>query len=61
MLKQYTMSVARAQDALCLGRTTLYGLMADGRLQRLKIGRRTLITVSSIEQLIEQASARGAC
>lgn len=51
-MKQITVTVADARTALGLGRTSLYRLMAKGQLQKVKVGRRTLITVASVEQLV---------
>tara|TARA_Y100000296_G_scaffold5138_1_gene6454 strand:- start:1774 stop:2421 length:648 start_codon:yes stop_codon:yes gene_type:complete len=47
-----TASVAQAEQATGLGRTTIDKLMRDGTLVRKKVGRRTLITVESIERLV---------
>ena len=47
-----TASVAQAEQATGLGRTTIDKLMRDGTLHRKKAGRRTLITVESIERLV---------
>lgn len=35
-----------------LGRTTLYGLMADGRLRSVKVGRRRLVPAEAIDSLV---------
>lgn len=59
-MKPYALTIKDTQRALGLGRTTLYELLADGRLRRLKVGRRTLVTVHSIELLVEQAANGGA-
>lgn len=45
-------TVDQAMAVLALGRTKINELMADGRLRRVKVGRRTLITVASIETLM---------
>ncbi|WP_230832381.1 hypothetical protein [Qipengyuania citrea] len=45
-------SVAQAMRATGLGRTKINDLMNDGTLVRKKMGRRTLITVESIERLL---------
>jgi excisionase family DNA binding protein len=45
-------SVAEACEMLSLGRTTIYKLIGDGRLIVVKVGRRTLIRVSSIRELV---------
>ena len=47
-----TASVAQAEQATGLGRTTIDKLMRNGTLHRKKVGRRTLITVDSIERLV---------
>lgn len=60
MMNPYALTIKDTQRALGLGRTTLYELMATGRLCRLKIGRRTLVSVQSIELLVEQAANDGA-
>jgi excisionase family DNA binding protein len=57
---RYTLSVKETRKALGLGRTTIYKLLAMGQLQRVKIRGRTLVTVQSIELLVEQAVNRGA-
>ena len=44
-------SVSGAARALNLGRTSIYALINTGRLETIKLGRRTLITVKSIRQL----------
>jgi len=46
-------SPAEAADATGLGQTTIYAMMKDGRLKRVKIGTRTLIPRSSLEALFE--------
>lgn len=46
-------SPAEAAEATCLGLTTIYAMMKDGRLKRVKIGTRTLIPRSSLEALFD--------
>jgi len=48
-------SVKEVCSATSLGRTKVYQLIEEGRLDRRKVGRRTLITVESIERLLEEA------
>ncbi|MNU45828.1 Helix-turn-helix domain protein [compost metagenome] len=43
---------AEAAAATGLGLTTIFALMKEGRLKRVKIGRSTLIPRSSLEALI---------
>lgn len=50
-MEPYLASIPEAQQALGIGRTTAYRLMETGKLERVKIGRRTLIRVSSIKAL----------
>lgn len=46
-------SVNDAAKALSLGRTSIYALIKDGRLETIKLGRRTLIKTASIRRLID--------
>jgi excisionase family DNA binding protein len=48
-------SVNVACGALNVGRTHLYALINSGRLDTVKLGRRTLIKVSSIKVLIGES------
>jgi len=41
--------------ALGLGRTSIYALIREGRLETIKLGRRTLVKVDSIRRLLEHA------
>ncbi|GLI98425.1 helix-turn-helix domain-containing protein [Sphingobium sp. BS19] len=50
-MDQYLASILEAQRALGIGRSTAYRLMDEGRLEKVKIGRRTLIKVASIKAL----------
>jgi len=52
-MEPVTISITGAAKALGLGRTTIYALIADGRLETIKLGRRHLIKTASIRQLIE--------
>ncbi len=45
-------SPAEAAEATALGLTTIYAMMKDGRLKRVKIGTRTVIPRSSLEALL---------
>jgi excisionase family DNA binding protein len=50
-MEPYLASIADAQRALGIGRTTAYRLMDAGKLEKVKIGRRTLIKIASIKAL----------
>jgi excisionase family DNA binding protein len=54
-MPKLTVSIAEACSMLGIGKTTLYVVMAAGKLDRCKIGRRTLVTVASIERLIVES------
>lgn len=47
-----TYTVNAAVKATGIGRSTIYAMMADGRLDRVKVGKRTLIPRASLEALI---------
>jgi hypothetical protein len=47
-----TMKVRDACNALGVRRTTLFRLMSQGRLQRINIGRCTLVTTESMRNLV---------
>lgn len=49
------LSINDTAKALGLGRTSIYGLLRSGRLEAVKLGRRTLVKVESIRRLIETA------
>jgi excisionase family DNA binding protein len=55
-LEPVATSVNDAAKALSLGRTSIYALIKEGRLEKIKLGRRTLITVASIRALVADAS-----
>ena len=52
-------SVNDAARALGLGRTSIYALINDGRLEARKLGRRTLVTTQSIRALLDSAAIIG--
>lgn len=54
-MEPVTISISGAAKALGLGRTTIYALISEGRLDTIKLGRRHLIKTASIKQLIEGA------
>ena len=51
MVDRIALSVPEAAEALGgVSENTIWNLLRDGTLRRLKVGRRTLIPVSSIEE-----------
>lgn len=50
-------SVLEAAEASGLGRTTIYGLIQQGRLPSRKIGKRRIIAAADLERLINEGSA----
>ena len=46
-------SINDTAKALSLGRTSIYVLIREGRLQTIKLGRRTLVKVESIRRLMD--------
>jgi len=52
-METITASINDTAKALGLGRTSIYALIRDGRLETVKLGRRTLIKVESIRKLID--------
>lgn len=55
-METITTSINGAAKALGIGRTTIYALIRDGKLETVKLGRRTLIKVGSIHNLINRSS-----
>ena len=51
MTEKLLFGVTEGATALGLGRSTIWALIAAGRLQTVKIGRRTLVTRASIERI----------
>jgi excisionase family DNA binding protein len=51
-MERLAYSINETARTLSLGRTSIYAMIADGRLQAFKLGRRTLIKAESIRRLI---------
>lgn len=52
--KRLAVTVKEARRISGLGNTKIYELIAAGRLKAIKIGRRTLVKYSSLEELIDE-------
>lgn len=50
-------SVNDAAKALGIGRTSIYRLIREGRLETVKLGRRTLIRTESIRRIVKPDAA----
>jgi excisionase family DNA binding protein len=49
---KHLVDVKAAAEILSISRTRIYMLLREGRLNRCKMGRRTLITMASINSLV---------
>lgn len=54
-MEPITVTVNGAKKATGLGHTKIYELINEGRLEVVKIGRRTLVKTASIRALLEAA------
>jgi excisionase family DNA binding protein len=52
-MSRITCTVRTALETSGLGRTKLYELMDSGRLESIKIGKRRLIKIESLEKLLD--------
>lgn len=51
-METLAISINDAAEALSLGRTSIYVMIADGRLEAFKLGRRRLVKAESVRRLI---------
>lgn len=51
-METLAISINDAARTLSLGRTSIYAMIADGRLEAFKLGRRTLIKAESVRKLV---------
>lgn len=51
-MERLTYSINETAKALSLGRTSIYALIAEGRLEAFKLGRRRLVKAESVRRLI---------
>ncbi|MGD9664081.1 MAG: helix-turn-helix domain-containing protein [Novosphingobium sp.] len=52
-MEKLAYSINETARALSMGRTSIYAMIADGRLEAFKLGRRTLVKAESIRRLVE--------
>lgn len=52
----FSVTIAEATKLTGLGATKIFGLLKEGRLRRVKVGRRTLIRVDDLRALMEGAA-----
>lgn len=55
-MERIAVSINEAGRAIGIGRTKLYELINEGSLKTFKLGRRTLVTVASIHDLVARQS-----
>ncbi|WP_435203726.1 helix-turn-helix domain-containing protein [Qipengyuania sp. 902] len=53
-MKRLTYKIDEVAQALGLGKTTIHKLLRDGELQKIKLGRATLIPAESVEALVQR-------
>lgn len=53
-MEKLAYSINETAHALSLGRTSIYAMIADGRLEAFKLGRRTLIRAESVKRLVSE-------
>ena len=51
-MEQLAVSINDTAKTLGMGRTSIYAMIADGRLEAFKLGRRTLVKAESIRRLV---------
>ena len=52
-IKPVTVTVDRAMELVGIGRTKLYELINEGRIQTITLGKRRLVVYSSLEELTD--------
>ncbi len=53
-IKNLCFTPDQARDFLCVGQTSLYALMKDDEIERIKFGGKTFITIKSCEDLVDR-------
>lgn len=54
-MEALAISIKSATQVLGVGRTHLYSLIRNGKIQTVKLGARTLVTTDSLRKLVESA------
>lgn len=57
IMEPIALTIRDTSKATGFGKTTTYKLIKEGKLTAVKIGRRTLVTVSSIKSLLLEGGA----
>ncbi len=52
-MQPIALSINETAKTLSLGRTSIYALIREGRLEAVKLGRRTLVKMDSIRRLLD--------
>ena len=55
-MEPLALSINDAATALSLGRTSIYAMIGDGRLEAFKLGRRTLVKMESVRRIVAGAT-----
>lgn len=58
-MDQQLVPIMDAAKALGVGRTTLYGMLADGTLESVRLGHRRLVVAESIKGLVQKLRENG--
>lgn len=53
-MQRKTYKIDEVAQALGLGRTTIYKFIREGELQKIKLGRSTLISATSVDALLQR-------
>jgi excisionase family DNA binding protein len=52
-MEPLALSINETAKVLGLGRTSIYAMIGDGRLETFKLGRRTLVKTSSVRRIVD--------
>jgi excisionase family DNA binding protein len=52
--QRLTVSIKHAADLIDVNKRTMWRLIADGRIETIKVGRRRLVTYKSLQQLVQK-------